>query len=332
VLINDHEQFVRADFENEAEIEGVVQRFATQLFGDNSIYLPQARISTHGGAGTIPDAVVIDVASEEWYVVEAERGVHGTWQHIAPQVSKQLAAVRTETTRERLLDLALQQVRENAETRRMLADLDIEEIAIHQKLLAILRKEPTIAIPIDFVPKDLKEWIVTLRNRAKIWVIEKYVSVDDSQRVLYSIPDENMPTISTHSTTTGSVSTVTRSSSPWQDLWHSGALHDGMPLTMVYGPRGHEKETFRGLVRENGIEVDGGVFSPSYAAVRCIQKAGSDRRTANGWIVWRTETGELINDLYERVMAEDGQGNEAAAGDQPQTRDVGAGRTIIEGA
>jgi hypothetical protein len=314
MLVSDNERFVRADFENEAEIERVVQQFASHLFGDNSIYLPQARISTHGGVGTIPDAVVIDVASEEWYVVEAERGVHGTWQHIAPQVSKQLAAVRTEATKERILDLALRQVKEKGEVRQMLAELGIEDIAIHQRLLEILRKEPTIAIPIDFVPKDLTEWIVTLRNRAKIWIIEKYVSVDDPTQVLYSIPDESLPTISTRSDRTGSVTTVTRGSSPWQDLWGSGAVHDGMTLMMTYGPRGQDKRTYQGLARENGIEVDGEIFAPSYAAVHCIQKAGSDRKTANGWTVWRTEGGELLNDLYERVMTEDQQAHGDDAG------------------
>ena len=78
MLINKAKQYARAPFRDEAEIEGVVQRFAEQLFGSSIIYLPQARIQTSSGRGTVPDAIVIDVESGEWYIVEAERAVHGT--------------------------------------------------------------------------------------------------------------------------------------------------------------------------------------------------------------------------------------------------------------
>jgi hypothetical protein len=71
MLINDSQQFVKTSFDNEAEIERVVQKFAEQLFGSSIIYLPQTRISTLGGKNTVPDAIVIDVQAEEWFVVEA---------------------------------------------------------------------------------------------------------------------------------------------------------------------------------------------------------------------------------------------------------------------
>jgi hypothetical protein len=92
MLINDSQQLVKTSFDGEAEIESVVQKYAEQLFGSSIIYLPQTRISTLGGKNTIPDAIVIDIQSEEWFIVEAERAVHGTWEHIAPQVSRQLAS------------------------------------------------------------------------------------------------------------------------------------------------------------------------------------------------------------------------------------------------
>ena len=61
------------------------------------------------------------------------------------------------------------------------------------------------------------------------------------------------------------------------------------------------KRTFEGTVRQNGIEVDGRVFSPSLAAVYCIQKAGSPRKTANGWTMWKTEDGVLLDTLYRKL-------------------------------
>src|SRR5262249_42878387 len=86
----------------------------------------------------------------------------------------------------------------------------------------------------------------------------------------------------THLATPGAIETPS-----FQKLVESGLLSDGQPLTLEYGPRGGERRTFAGLVRQVGIEVDGKVYSPSYAAVYCIQKAGSKRKTANGWIMWK---------------------------------------------
>src|SRR5262249_48592049 len=113
MLINDQEIFIKAQFDNEAEIDLVVQKYAEQLFGSSSIYLPKTRISTSGGRGTIPDAIVIDVQAEEWFIVEAERAAHGTWEHIAPQISKQLAATSTPETKELILQVALNLIAAN---------------------------------------------------------------------------------------------------------------------------------------------------------------------------------------------------------------------------
>jgi hypothetical protein len=37
-----------------------------------------------GGKNTVPEPIMIDVESEEWFVVEAERAAHDIWEHIAP--------------------------------------------------------------------------------------------------------------------------------------------------------------------------------------------------------------------------------------------------------
>lgn len=301
MLVNSSDKFLRVPFNDEAEIERVVQDYAEQLFGPNIVYLPQTRIATIGGKESIPDAIVIDIESAEWYIVEAERAVHGTWEHIAPQVSKQLAAVASPKTRELILLAALDQVKQSQGVKDVFMELGISELTIHGHLQAILVKPPLIAIPIDSIPRDLKEWVQTLRNDAKIWVIEKYAHVEQPDRILYSIPDETLPTLSTKSTAYGKISTFTRGSAPWQELIEANVLKNGDPLLMEYGPRGKPRQTFRGTVRKDGIEVNGKVFSPSYAAVEHIRNAGSDRKTANGWVVWKTPDGKYLDDLYQQI-------------------------------
>jgi hypothetical protein len=304
MLANRSEQYIRTSFVDEAEIEGVVQQFAEQLFGSSIVYLSQARITTLGGKGSIPDAVVIDFESNEWYLVEAERAVHGTWEHIAPQVSRQLTAVSSAKTRDALVQLALAQVHQSVELQDRFHEIGVEQLHVHGHVEAILAKAPTIAIPIDAIPKDLTDWARTLKNDVKIWLVEKFVSTSDQTRVLYSLPDENLPTIVTAATSANSVSAVRATGSrPFQEL--IGAMPEllGQPVFMEYGPRGSERQKFHGTIRQDGIEVEGQTYSPSYAAVRCMQKAGSTRKTANGWIRWKTQHGEVLNELYERVQA-----------------------------
>jgi hypothetical protein len=308
LLVSPSEIYTKAAFENEAEIERVVQDYAEQLFGASIVYLPQTRLSTIGGRGTVPDAIVVDVASGEWYLVEAERGVHGTWEHIAPQVSRHLAAVAAPQSMEILIRLVLDQLRSDEEIKGAFRDAGISELEAHGRLQTIFRTPPTVAIPIDFVPKDLTEWIRSLRNVVKIWVIEKFVLTTDSSRVLYSLPDEGFPTLSTSSGPTGAAGEIRATGSqPLQELIAAMPNLVGSRLKLEYGPRGSERRTFEGVLRSNGIEVDGKIFSPSYAAVYCIQKAGSPRKTANGWTMWRAEGGELLVDLYNRIRSDEAE-------------------------
>jgi hypothetical protein len=304
MLINDSEQFIRVAFDNEAEIEGVVQRYAEQFFGSSIVYLSQARITTVGGRGTVPDAIVIDIESEEWYIVEAERAIHGTWEHIAPQVSRQLAAVSSPETRDVVLHLALSSIRGDSVLRSMIREVGVEDLEIHGRLQRILRKPPTIAIPIDAIPKDLKEWVQTLRNPVKIWLIEKFISVGHPARILYSIPDENLPTLSTEpDSDMGGAPVRSGGAQIYQELLDLVPDIIGSEVTLEYGPRGRERRSFRGIIRADGVEVDGKVYSPSYAAVACMKEAGSTRHTANGWVMWRTPAGETLSELYRRRLA-----------------------------
>jgi hypothetical protein len=302
MLVGNGTRYFKAPFNNEAEIEDVVKRYAQHLFGENVIYLPKAKISTLGGSGTIPDGFVIDIAGGEWFIVEAELASHGTWQHIAPQVSKQIAAVQAPATRELILSLSLDMVKSDSATADVFADLGIAEIEIHGRLQAILTKPPTIAIPIDSIPDDLESWATTLKLKVKIWVVEKYSSLDQSI-LLYSLPEETTPTIST-STEEGKTTarTTARWSQPYQDVLQAGMIEEGQTLLLEYGPRGQPKRTFTGVVRQEGVEVDGKVMSLSTAAVYCIQQAGSDRETANGWIMWKTKDGTYLNDFYTQVQ------------------------------
>lgn len=302
MIVSGIEKYFRVSYDNEAEIEQVVKDYAEYLFGSSILLVPKSKITTNGGTGTIPDGFVIDVESEEWFMVEAELACHGTWQHIAPQISKQLAAVDSPTTRDKILKIALDLVRSDKKAENVFADLGISHLDIHGKLHTILKKPPTIAIPIDSVPADLQSWAKTLKFTVKIWAIEKYRS--SNGKIIYSVPDENVPTITTGSSKGVSTSTIAaRWSQPYQDVILAGLLSEGQKVFLEYGPRGKQKKIFEGIIRKDGVEVEGKIMSLSAAAVYCIQRTGSKRETANGWIMWKTETGVYLNDFYNKIYS-----------------------------
>jgi hypothetical protein len=303
MLVGSGSQYVRASFENEAEIEQVVHDYAELLFGSASIYLPKTRITTIAGKGTIPDGCVIDLEGEEWYLVEAERASHGTWEHIAPQVSKQLTALSHPDSLSRILQLALQEIEESARLRDLLKELGLKELSVHGQIQRILAKPPTIAIPIDEVPPDLLEWAATLKTSVRIWKIEKYLREEDGG-VLYMLPEDATPTIDTTSQQGSDSPYRGRGGNLYARVLKAGLLRIGETLHLEYGPRGGKKGHFEATVRPDGLEVDGTVFSPSYAAVHCMRKAGSQRQTANGWVMWRRQDGSLMDDLVSRLPAE----------------------------
>lgn len=311
MLVGDREQYLRIAFENEAELERFVQENYELLFGSASIYVPQRRISTAGGKATVPDAVVIDLENSRWYVVEVELAKHGTWEHIAPQVSKQLAAVSNPATQESIVTTALDAVRASENLREALSEFGIEEFSLHGAIAEILKQLPTVAIPIDEVPDDLQEWADTLRHVVQIQAIEKYVN--DEGRVLFSVPAEVTPRLSTAQGLVSVPETSFGGGKALKRVMDKGLLVPGQKLHMIYGPRGQDKQTFHAVVREDGLEIDGRVFSPSYAAFYCMRKAGSDRKSANGWMHWRTEDGSLINELYRRAAETEGDAAQSLA-------------------
>ena len=186
------------------------------------------------------------------FVVEAERAAHGTWEHIAPQVSRQLAAITSPASRDSVLALALDLIAQTPGLRQMFTELGVAEIEIHGRLRRIIHKPPTVAIPIDAVPPDLVEWVKTLRNNVKIWIIEKYVSLREPGRVFYSIPDENVPTITTTPNEWTCRYCTSSASQLWRDLLDAQEALVGQPVFLEYGPRGGERRTFRGVIRPEG--------------------------------------------------------------------------------
>lgn len=297
IFTNNGVVYSRIEFRSEEEVENVVIDNFKLLFGDYSILLPKRLIATSGGKGTIPDGIIINFEEELWYILEVERGIHGTWEHIAPQVVKQITAMQNRETKNKIVDNCINEIKQKSGFTDLLAEIDIQAIGIHGRLNRILKKEPIVALPIDMIPNDLEEWAKSLRVPVKIWLVEKYSNLQGN--ILYHIPD-----IEEHLTQAENGLSYTeaelRSGNLLEKVVKAGFLHDGQRVYMDYGKKGQAKTHFDGVIRVDGIEVDGTVSSPSISSLRCIQSVNPERTTSNGWVTWKTEDGRLIDDAYQR--------------------------------
>lgn len=80
----------------------------------------------------------------------------------------------------------------------------------------------------------------------------------------------------------------------------------GETLTMTYrGGDGH-KRVFRAVVRENGLEMEGEIFSPSYAALLCMRRYNEKRQAVDGRGVWKNEKGLSLLKLIHLQESQQG--------------------------
>jgi len=304
MIIVNNQKYIAASFDNEEEIERVVIENAEYIFGPDSIMLPKSMIRSAEGSGTIPDGYAIDFASRRWFIVEAELSSHSVWGHIAPQVSKQIVAAQQPTSRNLLIEVVINRLRDDQVLKERIDEMGIPEIDIRKVLTEIMESRPIVGIPIDHVSIDLREWAQTLKNEVKLWIVRKLVDFKDPSAVLYEIPDEYRPVFDTSEDSDNSqISTYYDVS--LSDLLEVNLLAPSQELVMTYKPRGTStRQTFTAFVSEDGaLVVDGRSYSaPSYAALYCIQKAGSTRNTVNGWISWKTQDDKWLADLRTNFL------------------------------
>jgi hypothetical protein len=308
MLISSSGRFVQAPFETEAELENVVVENYEYIFGPAAIYLPKGKISTPDGVGTVPDGFAFDVARKQWFIVEAELASHSVWSHIAPQVAKQITAALKPESKAYLVERIIALFRDDAAIRVKFEEEEIEQIDIRKVLDEILMTQPLLGMPIDAVSADLREWASTsVKLETKLWIVRKHVELGNPGNVIYELPEEYRPAFdSQEEDEAASQGRIASYEVTLQDLVAGGFLKPGSKLTMSY-KRKHvdeDRKTYQAFVEDDGsIRADEQKFtSPSYAALYFINKAGSPRKTVNGWTSWRTESGKLLADLRDQFL------------------------------
>lgn len=299
-------KFIKSPFDNETELEKVVVDNYEYLFGPDSFYLPKTLIKTADGAGTIPDGFAIDLGEKKWYVVEAELGHHDVWNHIAKQVSKQIVASLQLSTKQKLEDISADMYEKDEYTKEKFTNLGIKSVDVRKVIRDILQEDPIIGIPIDSIPSDLKDWARQQRHKVKLWIISKFVELNNKANIVFEFPEEFKPALDTaeESKPQKPNTEIAQYEVELLDLISANLLKVSDKLSMTYRPRNGQQKKYEATILEDGsLELLGQTFSsPSYAALAGIQDAGSDRKTVNGWTSWKTATGQTIADLRDKLL------------------------------
>ena len=306
MIIYNKKKYIEANFNDESEIEELVLNNSEHFFGPSSIMIPKKLIKTGDGIGTIPDGFAVDIGSRIWYVVEAELGCHQLWDHIAPQVTKQLLAANCIETRELITEIIIELISEDDSVKEKFEDEGIKEIDIRKVIEEILVKPPIVGMPIDSVSNDLKGWAETLRNDVRLWSVKKYIQFGDPSDIAYIIPEEYRPVLDTTERDKKGKSGITTYDVTMKDLMDYGLLSMDQVLYFSYRPRGGAQKIFNGMLKDNGVLVvlNEEFNTPSYAALYCIQSVGSERTTVNGWTKWKTSNGNTLAMLRDKYLNE----------------------------
>ncbi|MBS1573365.1 MAG: hypothetical protein JST62_13295 [Bacteroidetes bacterium] len=306
MLIFKDTKFIKSPFDSEAELEQVIVDNYEYLFGPTSFYLPKAKIKTADGAGTIPDGFAIDIGQRKWYLVEAELMHHSVWNHIAPQVTKQILASQQQITKRTLVDLAVEQYQSEPYTKEKFEDINIAAINVRQVVGDILETDPIIGVPIDGITNDLRDWARTLKYKVKLWVVSKFVEFNNPTNIVFEFPEEFKPELDTEEESKPKKpnAEIAQYDVELSDLINGGLLAVGERISMAYKPRNGQPKRYEAIVLDDGsLEVLGQSFSsPSYAALAGIQDAGSDRKTVNGWTSWKNSNNKTLAELRDQLL------------------------------
>lgn len=304
MIIYDTKKFIEADFDSEKEIEDVVNENSEYFFGASSFFLTKKLIRTRDGFGTVPDGFAIDLASRTWFVVEVELIEHSVWNHIAPQIAKQLVAVSTNESRQLLEEIVILMFTESDEIKEKFKEEGIREIDVRKVVGQILKKSPVIGMPINRITQDLKEWAGTLKNEVKLWIVKKYAEFGNSVNVAYEIPEEFRPALDTVEETEKNKAGVTLYDVTLSNLIADGVVSVDEEFVMIYKPKGGTQKKYCAKITSDGemVVLDRKFRSPSYAALFGIQDAGSSRKTVNGWTSWKNSNGLTLAELREKYL------------------------------
>ena len=204
MLISGKSKFVKSPFNSEDELKKMVIENADYFFGSSSFCLSRELISSKDGFDVFTDGFAVDIANRQWFIVNVVLAKHNVWSQIVPQVVKQLVAADQSTTKQLIIELIMQQLREDSNIMKKFNGAGygkegegVFESEIRDILGEVFGKSPIIGMPIDSISNDLRDWTETLKSNVKLCIVKQYVDSENPENIIYEIPEEYHPELDT---------------------------------------------------------------------------------------------------------------------------------------
>ena len=156
----------------EDEFEGVVSEHIKDIFGGDAFYFNiKQKLTSISGKGSIPDGLLIDFKSKEFYLIELEISTHDAYTHIAYQLMRFINAIKNDLNRRKLRDVLYDEINNNPILKEKVKAIVGGEI--YKSLTDIITK-PILVVLIDEITEELKEACEALNNPTKVVEFKTY--------------------------------------------------------------------------------------------------------------------------------------------------------------
>ncbi|GAB6103207.1 hypothetical protein JCM16138_24300 [Thermococcus atlanticus] len=258
---------------------------------------PKKKIKSPANIGTIPDAFVIDFKNRRWFIVEVELSRHRIYEHIIPQLTKFLNALKNPNTKNKLADAFYNYIKTDPYKIALLESNGIERDR-YREILRILETTPDVVIIIDEITEAVREAVGVLSYPA--YLIEFKTFVRKGSKEL----DDHIHLFETLSPAFKQENTSVEK--PFQNRVHKNELVDLMREGMIR-PGFRIYREYKGILYTAEILEDGRVRLFNDGTVHTsLSKAASHitKGAVNGWRWWKYKdengTEHVIDDLRRR--------------------------------
>lgn len=153
---------------NEKEFERIVSEHASEIFGENSIYIDRKlKLQSLSGIGSIPDGYVITFkGAPQWHIIEVELSSHDLYNHIVPQVGRFISGINNLST-QKIVAEAIYHAIISEELLYMRMDKVVQSGEIYKFLADLISKPPVITIVIEKDTPELGDALSALAHPTK---------------------------------------------------------------------------------------------------------------------------------------------------------------------
>jgi len=314
MLLIDGVKYVEWTPSNEDEFEKVVKEHAKDIFGEDSIYFDiKRKLRSKSAIGSIPDGYAIVFGDEpRWHIVEVELSSHPLYEHIVPQVSKFINALKNPSTQKNLVDALYQEIDSDeglklrfkrasgtTETYKFLSDLMSKSPVVTVIIEKHTEKLDEALAMVPYPPQNKK--VVEFRTFAR-----EGVGLDVHAHLFEPLYQPSKTLAGPDGGIEGGQGKIKARKVTFRELINAGLLEDRQVLCF-YHTRLFSEEQAKIVAPSNELkyEGDGKLYSASELARKLLIKHGfkHDEHGVAGPKYWKTEDGKLLDHLNEEIRS-----------------------------